>query len=153
MKYLVLAGRFCYVLIFLETLAGHFTDASIQYAASAGVPMANIAVPFSGILAFAGGLSILLGFKAKWGAWCIILFLLPVTFIMHQYWNMTDPAQMQMQKVMFMKNLSMLGAAMMIAYMGSGPLSLDSRDRSQKTRKMDAPMPTVEVDRTATPHI
>jgi putative oxidoreductase len=28
---------------------------------------------------------------------------------------------------MFMKNLSMLGAAILIAYFGAGPLSLDSR--------------------------
>ncbi len=35
--------------------------------------------------------------------------------------------QMQMQMAHFMKNLSMLGAALLIAYFGSGPLSLDAR--------------------------
>jgi putative oxidoreductase len=32
-----------------------------------------------------------------------------------------------MQQIMFMKNLSMLGAAMLIAYFGSGPLSVDNK--------------------------
>jgi len=39
------------------------------------VPLAAIAVPLSGVLAIAGGLSILLGYRAKLGAWLIVLFL------------------------------------------------------------------------------
>ena len=33
----------------------------------------------------------------------------------------------QMQQIMFMKNLSMLGGALLIPYFGAGPLSLDAR--------------------------
>jgi len=40
---------------------------------------------------------------------------------------MSDPNMAQMQQIMFMKNLSMLGAALLIAHFGSGPLSLDNR--------------------------
>jgi hypothetical protein len=43
------------------------------------VPLASIAVPLSGVVAIAGGLSILLGYRAKLGAWLIVLFLIPVT--------------------------------------------------------------------------
>ena len=117
--------------------------------------MANILVPLSGILAFVGGLSILLGFRARAGAWCIIAFLLPVTFTMHQYWNVTDVMQMHMQKSMFMKNLSMMGAALMIAYFGSGPLSLDG-GRTNKERRIRAQTPeygSTEKIVGTTPHI
>ena len=79
-------------------------------------------------MAFAGGLSIVLGYKAKLGAWLIILFLVPVTLMMHNFWTIKDPMMRRMQQLMFMKNLSMLGAALLIAYFGAGPLSIDSND-------------------------
>jgi len=53
---------------------GHFTKQLIGYAASQGVPLASVAVPLSGVLAFAGGLSILLGYRVRLGAWLLVLF-------------------------------------------------------------------------------
>ena len=57
----------------------------------------------------------------------IVLFLAPVTFAMHRFWGIADPATAQNQMVHFMKNLSMLGGALLMTQFGSGPLSLDSR--------------------------
>jgi putative oxidoreductase len=128
MNYLVLLGRVLYALIFVMAGPGHFAANTIAYAASQGVPLASLAVPLSGIIAFAGGLSIALGYRAKWGGWLIVLFLVPVTAMMHNFWAMTDPNMAQMQQIMFMKNLSMLGAALLITHFGSGPLSLDNRN-------------------------
>jgi putative oxidoreductase len=102
-------------------------SSTIAYAAAQGAPMASIAVPFSGLLAILGGLSILLGFRAKIGAWFIVLFLAGVTPMMHKFWAVSDPMMAQMQMIMFMKNLSMLGGALLITQFGSGPWSLDSR--------------------------
>jgi putative oxidoreductase len=102
---------------------------TIAYAASRGVPLATLAVPFSGLLALAGGLSILLGYRARIGAWLIVLFLVGVTPMMHNFWSVTDPMMYQMQMVMFMKNVSMLGGALVISQLGSGPWSLDSRSK------------------------
>ncbi|HXH19695.1 MAG TPA: DoxX family protein [Chitinophagales bacterium] len=50
---------------------------------------------------------------------------------MHNYWAVTDPAMAQIQQAMFMKNISMLGSALLIAYFGSGPFSLDERIASR----------------------
>jgi len=124
MKYLVLLGRFFYSAIFLMAAPGHFTEKTIGYAAGHGVPLASLAVPLSGAIVFVGALSILLGYKARYGAWLVVLFLVPVTLSMHNFWAVADPAA-GIQQIMFMKNLSMLGAALMIAHFGSGPLSLD----------------------------
>jgi putative oxidoreductase len=128
MNYLVLLGRVLYAFIFVMAGPSHFAENSIAYAASQGVPLASLAVPLSGIIAFAGGLSIALGYRAKWGGWLIVLFLVPVTAMIHNFWSMTDPNMAQMQQVMFIKNLSMLGAALLITHFGSGPLSLDGRN-------------------------
>lgn len=126
MKFIALAGRILFSLIFVMSAPGHFSKQSIGYAASQGVPMADVAVPLSGVLALLGGLSVLFGFKARWGAWLLILFLVPVSLMMHRFWGLSDPQAAMMQKVNFIKNVSMTGGALLIAYFGSGPLSLDA---------------------------
>ncbi len=122
-------GRLLFVLIFVMSGPRHFMSQTIAYAAAQGVPLASIAVPVSGILALAGGLSILLGYRARIGAWLIVLFLVGVTPMMHKFWGVADPMMYQMQFVMFMKNVSMLGAALLISQVGSGPWSLDGRGK------------------------
>ncbi len=123
----VLLGRILFSLIFVMAALNHFASQTIAYAASQGVPLASIAVPLSGAIALAGGLSILLGYRAKIGAWLVALFLVCVTPMMHKFWAVTDPVMHQMQLVMFMKNLSMLGGALLISQFGAGPWSLDAR--------------------------
>src|SRR5579884_4181897 len=104
-------GRLFSVLIFVLSGPHHFSSQLIGYAASQGVPLASIAVPLSGVIAVAGGLSILLGYRAKIGAWLLVLFLVCVTPAMHKFWVVSDPMAYQMQFIMFMKNVSMTGAA------------------------------------------
>ncbi len=124
---LVLAGRLFFALIFLLSGPTHFGKQTIAYAASQGVPLASLAVPLSGLIAIAGGLSILLGYRAKVGAWLIVLFLFPVTFAMHKFWAVSDPITAQMQIAMFLKNMSMIGGALLISQLGAGPWSLDAQ--------------------------
>ena len=127
--YVVLAGRILFSLIFVVASLGHFARGTIQYAASHGVPFAGVLVPLSGALALVGGLSVLVGYRAKVGAWLIVLFLVPVTLTMHAFWAASDPMMMQVQQAMFMKNLSMLGGALLLLYFGAGPFSLDEPGR------------------------
>ena len=84
-------------------------------------------MPLAGAIALVGGLNVLLGYRAKIGAWLIIAFLLIVTPIMHKFWGVLDPAMAQVQMINFLKNLSMLGGALLITQFGAGPLSLDAR--------------------------
>ena len=127
MVYLVPLGRLLYSAIFLMTIFGHFSAGYIGYAAQSGVPAPGLLVPLSGVIAILGGLSITLGYKAKIGGWLIVLFLVPVTFKMHAFWAVTDPMMRGIQLAMFWKNMSMLGAALLITHFGAGPLSLDAR--------------------------
>jgi len=127
MKYLVPLGRILFAAIFLISGPGHFSEKTIGYAAGHGVPLASIAVPLSGAIAIAGAIMIILGFQARIGAWLLVLFLVPVTFTMHNFWAVTDPMAASMQRIMFLKNLSMLGGALLIAYFGAGPVGLDER--------------------------
>ena len=124
---LVLLGRGLYVLIFLMSAPSDFKTQVIGYVASQGVPLASIGVPLIGVISLVGGLSILLGYRAKIGAWLIVLFLVVVTPLMHRFWDVADPNMAQMQMINFLKNMSMLGGALLITQFGAGPLSLDAR--------------------------
>jgi putative oxidoreductase len=126
-RYLVPLGRALFAAIFVFGGLGLFSAKTIGYAASAGVPLANLAVPLAGVIALAGGLSVLLGFHARIGAALIVLFLVPVTLAMHQFWTLTDPMAAQMEMASFMKNVALIGGALVLAHFGAGPISLDAR--------------------------
>jgi len=125
MRAIVPVGRALFALIFITSIFGHFSRDAIDHASAHGVPLATVLVPAAGILALVGGVLVVLGYRARFGAFLLVLFLVPVTLIMHRFWGIADPQMAQLQKVMFMKNLSIAGAALMIMYWGSGPYSLD----------------------------
>jgi len=128
MRYLPLLGRVLLCLLFLVSgITFHFTSDAIQYAEAQGVPAASLLVPLSGVLAIVGALSVMLGYRAKLGAWLLVIFLVPVTLMMHNFWAIADPMQRQVQMIMFMKNLGLLGGVLLIAYWGAGPISMDNR--------------------------
>jgi putative oxidoreductase len=127
MRYLYLVGRILFSLIFITAAPRHFTAEGIHHAADLGVPLARLLVPLSGLVALAGGLSLAIGYHARWGAWLLVGFLVPVTLMMHAYWKVHDPAMVHVQQAMFAKNLSMLGAALLITQFGAGPMSIDTR--------------------------
>ena len=132
MKYLLLTGRILFSAIFLLSAPGHFSEPSISFAVTKGLPLANVLVPLSGIVEFLGALSIITGYKSRYGALLLVLFMVPVTLVMHNFWTLTDPMQKQMDMAMFMKNVSITGAALIIAYLGTGPLSLGEKDGAVK---------------------
>lgn len=123
----IVLGRLLFSAIFIASAPLHFSQAMIDRAASQGVPFASIAVPGFGLLALAGGLSVLLGYRAKLGAWALVIFLLPVTLMMHQFWAAPDQEAMSLHLTMFMKNLSLVGGALLISQFGAGPMSIDAR--------------------------
>jgi putative oxidoreductase len=132
---LVPLGRAFFAAIFLLAGPSHFNPATIAYARSAGVPFAEFLVPVSGVLAFLGGLSVLVGWRARVGAALLIAFLVPVTLSMHAFWAVKDPMMAQMQFAMFMKNLGLLGGALLVAHLGAGPNGLDARRETARSSR------------------
>lgn len=137
MKYAVPAGRALFAFLFLLSAPGHFKPETIAFAEAQGVPLASVSVPLSGIIELLGGLSILVGYKARYGAWLLILFLVPVTFTMHKFWTIADPMMQRMDMVMFMKNISLIGTALLITYFGAGPVSVDERLARRSLNRRD----------------
>ncbi len=125
-RYLVPLGRAAYAATFVVWAPLNFTAQGIAFAAQQGVPLAGVLVPLAGLLSLAGGLSVILGYRAKLGAWLLMLFLVPVTIMMHNFWAVTDPMIAQFQLGFFMGNLSRVGGALLIAHFGAGPISVDA---------------------------
>ena len=97
------------------------------YAKSKGTPAPSPAVGGTGPLLLLGGLSLVLGFQPIIGAALLIIFLLGVSFKMHNYWAVQDPEVKLGQRVNFMKNMALLGALwMLVEIPRPWPLSLGS---------------------------
>jgi putative oxidoreductase len=112
MSYLAIVGRSLFAGIFLAAAPRHFTGEAARHAAELGVPFARIAVPVSGVIAIAGALSVITGYRMWIGAALLIAFLVPVTAMMHAFWRIDDPIARHVQLAMFMKNVAMIGAAL-----------------------------------------
>lgn len=124
MNYIPLAARIFLSVIFLRSGIGKILDfaGTQQQIASQGIPLALAGLLAVGAIIFelAGGLSVLLGYKARWGAIALIIFLVPTTLIFH-----TNFAE-EMQVIQFLKNVAILGGLLMVVYFESGPVSVDS---------------------------
>ena len=127
---LFLLGRILFGGFFTFSGVNHFlsTDTMTPYVASKGVPMPEIAVLLTGALLVVGGLSIILGMLPQIGISCLAVFLIGVTPIMHGFWDVADPAQRMNEMGNFLKNVSLLGACLMLYAMPQPwPRSVDER--------------------------
>ena len=115
MPYLFLAGRILYGGMLLVSGTEHFRHNRILtvHAGSKGVPAPYLSVFVSGLLVVSGSLSILTGVRPTWGVIFLTLFLLPTSFIIHNYWADANPAARAANFENFKKNLALLGAAWM----------------------------------------
>lgn len=88
-----------------------------------------VAVPFFLAAAIAveliGGLSLLLGFKARWGALLLAMFLIPVSLIFHDFWTYQGQ-QMMNQMQHFTKNMTIIGGLLGIVAAGAGRYAVDA---------------------------
>jgi putative oxidoreductase len=101
---------------FLYNAYNHFANLTMMagYAQSKGVPSAKEAVLVSGILLAIGGLSVLFNTYLTIGLLALVLFLIPVTIIMHAFWKVQDPGARMGEMVNFAKNLALLGAVLIM---------------------------------------
>jgi putative oxidoreductase len=119
-----LAGRLALGLIFLVSGAGKLAgwSGTVAYAGSKGIP----AVLLAGAVAFEilGAISLMAGWKARWGAAALLVFLVPVTLVFHAFWAV-PVVEHQAQMINFMKNLAIAGGLLSVLGAGPGALGVD----------------------------
>src|SRR5205814_7390104 len=95
MRALFVLGRAIFGGFFVMNGLNHFKaqDQMTGYASSKGVPAPEVAIPSTGAMLVAGGLSVIAGIKPRQGLATLIAFLVPVSFQMHRFWEIEDPGQ------------------------------------------------------------
>ena len=124
----LLAGRVLMALLFVYFgymklmnfggSVGYFT----KWAMPAPQVMAALAVLFE--LGF--GALLLVGWKTRWMAWALALYVVIATAVAHRFWTY-EAAQAFNQTSHFFKNVSILGGLLYIAALGPGRYSVDKR--------------------------
>lgn len=131
MNYIPLAARICLSLIFLYGGIKNLTGfaATEQMIAARGLPFPSLMLLGNIVFQLVGAISLVLGYKVRWGAILLIVFLIPTTLVFHNF--LADPKE----TIPFLKNLSLIGGLLMVYYAGAGALSLDARtDLTEKSR-------------------
>lgn len=126
-----LIGRILLALIFIISGVGKITGyaGTAGYMASAGLPLVAVLLPLSILVELGGGLLIALGWKARWAAAVIFLFIIPVTLVFHNPAGL-DPAAAQGQMINLLKNVSIMGGMLGLFAFGPGGFSLDAKKRA-----------------------
>ena len=152
----VLVGGF-----FLVTGSHHFVRLKTVagYARTKGVPAPAVAVVISGILLLLGGESLLLGFHQGFGILMLLIFLLPSSFLIHNFWAIRDPKDRANELAQFQKNIAIAGLLLMAALIrGPWPVSFaglersaiaTTRSRSHEIARQDSAFPVAPSFRNA----
>lgn len=126
----LLIGRLCMCVIFL--LSGitkfvNFNEVS-QVLTAKGLTMVPFFLSVAALIEILGGLSLLFGYKTRIWACILLLYLIPVTGIFHNFWD-AEAAQKQAQLIEFLKNLTIFGGLWYVLGAGPGRFSLDALGR------------------------
>jgi len=113
-----LIGRIILGAILAMSGINHFREMKgmTAYTRSKRVPMPGLAVAVTGIMLLFSGVAII----GWWGSVIIpalavlAIFLFFVTFMMHQFWKVTDPDARRHEMVAFMGNMMLFGATLVM---------------------------------------
>ena len=115
---LALVGRLFVAIIFLASAFGKITnfDGTLQFMESHGIPFATGLCVGAILVEALGSVAIILGYKTRWGAAALAVFLVSATWIFH-----TAPDQ----RIQLLKNLAILGGLLNLLAQGQGGISLE----------------------------
>lgn len=115
-KWQLILGRVLLSAIFILSGLGKIPQFSAVAGmmASKGIPLATVALVITLCIEIGGGLMLLTGFKARYAALVIAVWLVPVTLIFHHFWGIPEAAK-QDQMVNFLKNVAIMGGLLVLA--------------------------------------
>jgi putative oxidoreductase len=120
-----LVGRILLSIIFIVSATAKIMEwnGTMHMMTAKGIPLPALALTAATVIEMIGGLAILLGVFSRVSALVVLLYLIPVTLIMHDFWSV-GPAQMNIQLVNFLKNLAIMGGLSLLSGYGPGRFCL-----------------------------
>ncbi len=119
-----ITARILFTLIFFLSGITHFTSMQSYIALMpAQIPFRAFWVIISAAVELVGATMILFNYRPRFGGWLIVLFLVPVTIIVHGTAMITlaDPIMRAVNVSMFLKGLAMIACALFITQFGVSP--------------------------------
>ena len=117
-SWILLVGRILFALNFALVAGAVFhvgkSQMAVGYSRQIGFPFAAIAGWPTGLWLIAGGLSIALGIYGDVGALMLAAFVIPAAWWFHAFWKVEDESQKQTAHLLFWRNVTFLGAALII---------------------------------------
>jgi putative oxidoreductase len=114
MREAFLLGRLLAGGYYLWSGFNHFANLKpmTRFVDARGVPAPELAVMVSGLLLLVAGVTFLLGLYPRVGVLALVLFFVPVTLLMHPFWNERG-AERAAELASFTRNLALLGSALL----------------------------------------
>ena len=98
---------------------------AVAYLAKLGFPAAQVMAVIAIIIEIGGSILLIAGWRTRWAAWLLALFVVIAAFAAHRFWEISDPGQFSNQLNHFLKNLSIVGGLLYVATFGPGSASVD----------------------------
>ena len=106
------------------SLSGNAYAATAAYFTKLGFPAPEVLVGVAIAIELGAGLMLLVGWRTRWAAWLLVLFVAIATAMAHRFWEFYA-AQLNNQLNHFLKNLAIIGGLFYVATFGPGRMSLD----------------------------
>jgi putative oxidoreductase len=122
-----LFGRILLSSVFILSGISKITAFAMEegYVVAKHLPLPAVALTIALIIELAGGLALLAGWLTKFTAWILFLYMIPTTFLFHNFWAMQGMDRYD-NTIHFQKNLAIMGGLLLLAAFGAGAYSVDS---------------------------
>ena len=135
-RYVPVPARVLLAWLFVSSGYGKLTgfEGTVGYIASQGLPLPALAAALAIVVELGGGLMLIAGWKARWAGAALFVFTAVASLVFHPFWAVPADEVMN-QSIHFWKNVSIMGGLLYVFAYGSGPLSVESRERMTLVRQ------------------
>jgi putative oxidoreductase len=141
-RYVAPFGRLFLCLIFVASAFGKLADwqGTAKMMADKQLPAVDVLLSIVIALEILGGVMVVLGLYTRIGALALLVFLVPVSLIMHNFWTLPEGPERMNLMINFMKNVSIAGGLLFVMALGAGPLSIDAWRERRPPQPQSKPM-------------
>lgn len=121
-----LVGRILIAILFIPAGWGKITGfaGTAGYIASKGLPLPSVATALAIVIELGGGLLLVVGYKTRWAALALLVFILATALVFHPFWS-APPDQAMATSINFWKNVAIMGGVLYVWAFGPGRIAID----------------------------
>lgn len=123
---LALVGRLLLASLFLPAGIGKLMGfaGTVGYISSVGMPLPAVSAALALTIEILGAIALVLGWGTRFAALVLAFFVLVASFYFHAFWAV-PPEQHMVMKLLFTKNIAVVGGLLVLAAFGAGAWSMD----------------------------